>query len=167
MKVEPATLRDATYVLWHMRPADEVEVMCQMPEGADRTEIAYGLLMSDGASFAIRRNGTPVAFFGTAPMNAGTLSIWALGTKAIPRVVPVINRFMTQEHLPRRIAEGYHAMEARSHADHVEAHRWLRSVGAEAHGPAFEFGRDREKFLLFRWTKDVFESIQAKRRRAV
>lgn len=160
-----ACLRDASYIMANLRPADLDEVLCQVPEGTKRHEIAYSLLHSGDAFTAFVR-GQPVAFFGTSPINAACLSVWALGTPAVWRAVPAINRFMCDEHLPACIELGYHTMEARSHTAHVSAHRWLEAMGGVQHGGPFEFGRGRETFLLFRWTADRLSDIRNERRRA-
>lgn len=163
--IEPATLRDASYVMANLRPLDVEEVMCQVPEGTKRHEIAYSLLMG-GDTFAALIGDQPVAIFGTAPLNAACVSVWALGLPTVWRVVPAINRFLVDEHLPRLLDLGYRTMEARSLSNHHQAHRWITALGGVQHGGPFEFGRDRETFLLFRWTSDVFESIKQKRGRS-
>ncbi len=160
--VHVATLRDATYVMSNLNPDDRAEVECQVALDTKLHEMAHGLLMW-GDNFAVREGNQPIAFFGTAPLSAGCLTVWALGTKRIARAVPAINRFMLHEHLPERIAQGYSTMEARSIETHHAAHRWLASMGGEVHGGPFEFGRDREKFLLFRWTSAQIEGITRKR----
>jgi len=159
--IHEATLRDATYVMSWLRPADEEEVMCQVPAGMRRDHMAYNLLMS-GDNFAARQGDQPVGFFGTAPLNAACLSVWALGTRHMWRAVSAMNRFLIDEHLPARIEQGYRTMEARSIIGHTDAHHWIRQLGGVQHGPAFEFGRDREHFLLFRWHMDDL-SLAAKR----
>lgn len=151
--IHDATLRDATYVMSWLRPADEEEVMCQVPEGMRRDHMAYNLLMS-GDTFAARIGDQPVGFFGTNQINAACLAVWALGTRHMWRAVGAMNRYLVDEHLPMRIAEGYRTMEARSIITHTDAHRWIRQLGGVQHGPEFEFGRGREMFLLFRWTAE-------------
>lgn len=153
--IVPACLRDASYVVAHMRPADEDEILCQLPAGMRRHEIAYSLLFSGGDAFVALDGDRPVLFFGTHPINVCTLSAWAIGTKRTWRVLATATRWLIAEHLPGRIAEGYSSMEARTHVDHEHAHRWLESTGAVVHGPPFVYGRDGEKFLLYRWTADA------------
>lgn len=163
IEVVPATLRDTSYVLYHLNPEDEAETACQIDPGLKRSELAYGLLMS-GDSFAVRIDDQPVAVFGTGPLNRYTLSVWALGTSKMRRALPAISRFMLDVHLPEKAAEGYLYMEARSHSEHRAAHRWLRWLGGKEHGGPFEYGGARETFLLFRWTVDDIESIKHHRR---
>lgn len=163
--IRQAVLRDASYVMAHMRPADVEEVMCQIPPNTKRHELAYNLLMGCEA-YTAHVKDVPVAFFGTSPINVACLSVWALGTPEIWRAVPAINRFMVDEHLPDRMRQGYLTMEARSLDSHLDAHRWLTAMGGVQHGGPFEFGANREKFLLFRWSSSDLEGIRNKRRRA-
>lgn len=162
--IQPAVLRDASYVMANLRQADLDEVMCQVPDGMKRHELAYNLLMS-GDAFTASVKERPVAFFGTCPINVACLSVWAIGTVDVWRAVPAINRFLTDVHLPDRIDQGYLTMEARSMETHVSAHRWLTAVGGVQHGDAYEFGKGREKFLTFRWTADRITAIRNKCRR--
>lgn len=165
MTIHDATLRDATYVMAWLRPADVEEVMCQVPADLSRSDMAYNLLFS-GDTFAARVGDQPVGFFGTNVINAACLSVWALGTKNMWRAVSEMNRFLVDEHLPARVAQGYRTMEARSITSHTDAHHWIKQLGGVQHGPAFEFGRDRETFLLFRWSADDLAGIKAKRRKS-
>lgn len=154
--IEPACLRDASFVMANMRPLDELEVMCQVPDSARIHELAHWLI-SGSAAFVAYVDGRPSAVFGTSPINVVCLSIWALGTKRMQRCVPAITRFMIAEHLPERVAEGYKLMEARSLVQHEEAHRWMQSTGAVVQGADFEYGKGGEMFRLFRWEASAME----------
>lgn len=114
-------------------------------------------------AFVAKWHGDPVAVFGVFPLTCCCLSVWMLGTKDAGRAVPAITAFMDGEMLPQKVAEGFLTMEARSIEGHEAAHRWMRATGAEVIGEAFEFGKHREKFLLFRWTTDAFGAIKRKR----
>lgn len=164
IEIKPATLRDASYVMACLRPSDLEEVLCQVPDTVKMHEMAYHLLMGSDA-YVASYNGQPAMFFGTSPINAACLSVWALGTRHMHRTVPAVTRFLI-DHLEDRMAQGYHTMEARSLMDHTMAHRWIIGAGGRASGEPFVFGKDGEKFLLFRWTKASFEAIKAKHRSA-
>lgn len=161
MTIEPACLRDTSFIFANMRPADTVEVMCQLPEGCKMHEVAWSMLQG-GDAFVAKRKGLPVMVYGTAPMNVACLSVWAIGTAHTFRVLPAVTRHMIHEHLPERMEQGYVTMEARSHVGHVEAHNWMRSTGAVALGEPFIYGRDRQKFLLFRWTPEALAQARRK-----
>lgn len=164
-EVVPACLRDMSYVLYNLNPADEAETACQIDPDVRRDHLAYGLLMS-GDNFAVRIDDQPVAVFGTSPLNRYALSVWALGTKRMRKASPAIWRYLAEVHLPEKAAEGYRYMEARSIETHTEAHRWMRWLGATVLGEPHPFGRDGERFLLFRWTVDHLGIISQRRRRA-
>lgn len=165
IEVRPATLRDASYVMACLRPQDRAEVLCQVPDGTKMHELAYQLLMGSEA-YCATFNDQPAMFFGVSPINVACLSVWALGTRHMIRVTPAVTRFFADELLPAKIDEGYHTMEARSLIDHTLAHRWITGAGGRASGEPFIFGKNREKFLLFRWTADSFEANKAQYRRA-
>lgn len=152
--IEPACLRDASYVMANMRPTDAAEVLCQVPAEVKRHELACWLVTGSDA-FVAYVDGRPSMVFGTSPVNVVCLSVWAVGTKRARRCIPAVTRFMIAEHLPKRVAEGYKSMEARSLVAHAEAHQWMQATGAVAHGPDFAYGKDDEMFRLFRWTSEA------------
>lgn len=151
--IVPATLRDTSYVMAHMRPADEKEVLCQFPETTKRHELAYMLLHSLECWVATI-DDQPVAVFGVSHMTVACVSVWAIGTKRMWRVIPRLTRFVQNNMVPRLQEVGYRTMEARSHVDHHQAHRWMASTGATQVDQPYIFGRGGEKFVTFRWTYD-------------
>lgn len=165
IEIMPATIRDATFVLYNLRAADQIEVMCQLPQGVSLGGVAHTMLMS-GDNYAARVDDQPVAFFGWHALNAACSAIWAIGTDNMWRAVPAITDYVLEAMVPDMLLDGFVSMEARSHVDHVVAHKWMVYLGAKQHGGPYVFGRDREMFLTFRWTDDVFERIKRKRRRA-
>lgn len=148
--IRPATLRDASFVTANMRRQDEVELLCQVKPGTKRHELAYFLVMS-GDAFCAAIDDLPVMIFGASPVNAATVSAWAVGTKHTWRVVSHVTRFMREEYLPKLREEGYVAMEARSHVNHATAHRWMQDTGARVVSEPFTYGLGGEKFILFHW----------------
>ena len=145
-----ATIKDVSYVMAWLKPKDLEETLCQLQPDADMQRLGYALLMS-GDTYVARYRGNPVMVFGTQVMSASTLQVWALGTKETWRVASAVIDYFKTRLVPHYAAQGYYALEARSLATHDEAHRWMRASGADTHGPAYEFGRDREMFLTFRW----------------
>lgn len=152
--ITPACLRDATFVVANLRPRDREEIWCQLPEDTHELDVAYFLLMG-GDCWIASIDGRPIMFFGVTSMNIACMSVWAVGTRRTSRVVRDVTRFLIGEAVPAKIAAGFHTMEARSHVDHAQAHRWMQSTGAVVVGEPFVYGRQREKFLLFRWTADA------------
>lgn len=150
IEIRQACYRDACFVVAHMRPRDEEEIMCQVADGTKRHELAYGLLMS-GLAFTAHENDVPVAFFGFNAVNVACLNAWAVGTKRMHRAIPEVTRFLIRDVLPGQVEAGIRSMEARTHVNHKAAHRWLEGTGAVVSGPPFVYGKNGEKFLMYRW----------------
>lgn len=155
LELRLATARDVSFVMAWLNPDDERELMCQVADGAKAHEVGLALLMSSETYVACWK-GVPAAVFGVSPLNAATLQVFMLGTRHSWRCAPMATRFLKRV-LRDKAAEGYHAMEARSIEGHERAHRWLRATGAVTVGEPFVFGKDREKFLLFRWTTEALD----------
>ena len=161
--IHPSTLRDLSFVMAHLRPVDEREIGCQIPDGTPRHEAAYGLLMA-GDAFTAWLGDDPVACFGSTPMTGVCRSAWAFGTKRMRRAVPAITAYLRDRYAPDLMAAGMRTIEARSHVDHVEAHRWVHLLGAVAADLPYEYGKNGEKFVTWRWTADDFPSMPQARR---
>lgn len=147
-----ATIKDVSYVMAWLKPKDLEETLCQLAEGAGMQRLGYALLMS-GDTYVARYRDNPAMVFGVQAMNVSTMQVWALGTKDTWRVASAVVDYFVNRLVPHYRAQGYYAMEARSLATHHEAHLWMKASGAEQHGPPYEYGRGREKFLTFRWQK--------------
>lgn len=156
VEIVDAVIRDASFVMANMRPRDRREVMCQIPEGTKMHEAAYGLVMASDAWVA-KLDGQPVAVFGTTPLTVCARMVWALGTKRMRKVVPAITRKLRDEHIPELVAGGLVLLEARSLEDHHEAHRWMEGTGARPVTAPFEFGKGRERFVIFHWSLDDYK----------
>jgi hypothetical protein len=152
----------ASFICANLRPEDHAEAFCQLHDGVKMHELAHAMLMS-GDNYVARVRGEPTVFFGVSPMNAVCSSVWAIGTKRFNKAVPAMTRFFHDTLGPRLRALGVTSLEARAMLDHVAAHRWIHLTGGVAHGPPFEYGRNGEKFVLFRWTNDSI-SVQSGKR---
>lgn len=157
--IRPAVLRDASWLMANLRPLDHAEAFCQLEPGYKTHELAHYSL-SYGESFIAYDRDQPAMLFGTAPINICCLSVWALGTKRAWRVAKQVSDWLRDAHLPALAAKGYTSMEARSLLEHEAAHRWIEATGGVRHGPPFVFGRNGERFQLFRWTSDQLGGIQ-------
>jgi hypothetical protein len=154
VSVKPARLAHASFITANLREADQREIFCQLPDGFKTYEVA-ALMLGAGDAFIAYLDDTPVCFFGAHPLNICTLDAWAMGTNQTRRVIHAVTRHMITEYGPAAIDAGFLSMECRSHVDHHEAHRWLKSTGAVANGTPFVYGKNGEKFQLFRWDRDA------------
>lgn len=155
--VRPACLAHASFVAANMREADRREIMCQVPDGTRTYEIAERMLMA-GDAFIAYLDDVPALFFGAHAMNVCTLEAWAMGTKHTRRVLHAATRHLIADYGPQAIDAGFLTMECRTHVEHVEAHRWLASTGAVANGDPFVYGKNSEKFIIYRWDRDAIHT---------
>lgn len=159
IEIEPATLNTASYVTANLRPADRAEIWCQLPDAVTTAQLAHWSLVN-GEGYIARYRGQPVAFFGTSPMTVACFSVWAMGTRYLPRAARAIGNFVLDDIVPRRIAEGYRSAEARAMASHDQARKWIAGLGGEALGEPFPYGKADEPFVLYRWTVAGYRSIR-------
>lgn len=155
IRIEPACLRDASFVCANLNDQDRDETLCQLPEHTKMHELAWALISGDGESYTAFWRNQPVAIFGVSPLHVAALGVWMLGTRRSWRAAPTVARFVRDDIGPRMAALGYRTMEARSIESHVAAHRWMEASGAKRWTEPFEWGKSGERFVLFRWTADA------------
>lgn len=160
--IKPAVFRDASFITANLRAVDRVELFCQLPDNITTIELAWGLIHSGDAFIAYRKN-EPVFLFGTSAITPTCYSVWGAGTDETRKVIPEVTRYLMQEHIEKRIAEGARTMEARSLASHTEAHGWMKMVGATQLGEPFEYGNHGEQFVLYRFTVAGYRAMRDKR----
>jgi hypothetical protein len=87
------------------------------------------------------------------------MSAWAVSTTRFKRVLPEVSRCFIDELIPGRLEEGFTSMEARAWIENEPALQWLQSMGGEALGEPFLYGKGGELFQLFRWTVASYHTI--------
>lgn len=152
IEIRPACLRDASYVCANLNDLDRAEALCQMPDTAKMHELAWMLISGEGESYVAYWRGKPVAVFGVSPQHVAALSVWMLGTDQSWRAAPQIAAFIREDIGPRVAAQGFRTMEARSIETNRMAHQWMERAGGRRWTQPFEWGRNGEKFVLFRWS---------------
>lgn len=164
VEIRPGTVRDVSWIMANLRPGDDEELRCLMPDGASTGAVGYYTVMGSRCWVAYWK-GKPVAAFGVEPFSLTALNVWALGTQHMHRVIPAITDFMALDVVPELIDAGYQIMEARSLATHEQAHAWMQSTGAEKAPGAFPYGKGGEEFILFRWTVSGYRSTRGRKSR--
>lgn len=155
--IGPATIRDVSYLLGNLRPADREELFCQFPDDAPLDAVAATCVRPAEAFVAYLR-GAPVMAFGFTPQTlaGNVISAWAFGTAKATRVIPAITRFVRDELAPFWIEAGVTRMEARSILGHSTAHRWMEATGAVRECDLPLWGKGGETFVLFAWRASDF-----------
>lgn len=160
--IGPATVAHGTYIVANLRPLDHREAFCQLPPDTKTAVLGLWLVHQPHAYIAYVDN-QPVMLFGASPINQYVWSVWALGTRHCRRAAPAVSRYFTRTLIPKLIDEHQIvALEARSLLEHEEAHSWIVNMGGEQHGEPFAYGRDGERFVLYRWTVAAYRTIDAK-----
>jgi hypothetical protein len=98
-------------------------------------------------------NGVPVAIIGCAPIRPGVWSFYSFGTSEWSRSVLELTRYgrkVISQFVRERNA---HRAQCESRFDHIEAHRWLKLMGAQCDGPLPGYGKDGADYLMFSWSK--------------
>jgi hypothetical protein len=160
VSIVPPTLRDISFIAANVRPDDWREIACQIPDGTTPLDVALWSV-SAGQAWVAKLDDQPVALFGASPQTAAgnVLALWAWGTKRMRRVAPAITRFVRDGRAAEWVEAGKTRVEARSIAGHVEAHRWLVSIGFLAE-PLPQWGKDGEDFILFSMTLDRWRHVR-------
>lgn len=146
------TLRDMTYIGANLRDEDRRETLCQLPAGMMGSSALAGIYntLTPGWDWIAYLNGQPAAAFGFQPMTTPVWQAWALGTRAMTRVIPAITRWCWSQE-QRLIDAGVRRVEARSIEGHDQAHRWLERLGCSRVCALPDHGRDGELFYLYAW----------------
>lgn len=150
--IQPASMRDMTYIGANLRDEDRREIMCQLPPGISGAGMAASVLATvpEDWTWIATLDGQPAAAFGFQPITVPVWCAWAWGTRHLPRVMPAITRWCWG--LEDRILEyGVRRLEARSIAGHHAAHRWLEQLGCKRVCDLPDHGRNGELFHLYAW----------------
>jgi len=145
--IVPGDQEKLDLVIDAMREDDWREIICQY-DGLEVFELAERCLA--GEAWIALLDGAPVAAWGVQPVAAKTLQIWAFGTDRMSRAVPAMSRHILGPRLLAWIADGYTRVEARSIADHAEAHRWMEALGGVP-SPCLAYGGEGIDFVMYAW----------------
>lgn len=160
--IQPANLRDASWIMANLRAADREETFCQLPDGLPTAKLAEWFITGGDAFIAYHRD-RPALLFGTTRIHVCAMSVWALGTDTANRTIPVVSRFLIEHAIPWRLDEGFTCMEARSLETHHDAHRWMESMGGVREGEPYLYGKGGERFVTYRWTVAGYRAIRRSR----
>jgi hypothetical protein len=154
-RVIGANFRDLSYITANMRQEDKAESTAVL--GPLHYMDIAAIHLRDRA-YVVEVDGNPEAAFGACRIAGDHLwAAWSFGTKRISRAIPIITRFCRDVMVPDLLATDAQRVEARALASHFTAHRWLSAMGASLRCELPCFGRGGETFLLYEWTRDVFQ----------
>lgn len=163
VSMQPATLRDASYVAANMREVDRAEIFCQLAPDARSETLAYMSLNGGGQQWCAWLEGEPIACWGWSQLTYAGGILWAWGTNDFVKAVPAITNAAINELVPMFDEAGMQYLEARSMVGHDEAHRWLKLLGGVPSCTLPTYGRNGEDFVLFTWSRARWDDGSLKR----
>lgn len=154
--IEPITELAVVRVALNMRKADEDEIFATR-HGYDPLDMARAVAGMATIGFVACLDREPVAVVAATPIAPTVMSVGMFATDLWPKVALSTTRF-ARALIRAAVTEGrIHRAEARSIADHHQAHRWLELLGAVRETEMPDMGRDRQTFVLYAWRRRDFE----------
>lgn len=143
---------DVLIVASQMRERDAEEIYALRYH--EDPELLAGEVVHSGAfRWGAYIDGEPVAMFGAYPMWPGVWSVWSFGTDRWSRVAPAMARFMKSFITPALINAGAHRVFCWSMEAHTDACRWLEFLGAKPEATLDNYGKNRQRFVCYGWTR--------------
>jgi RimJ/RimL family protein N-acetyltransferase len=144
--IQPATVRDLTYIAANMRPVDKAEIDCQFPYWTP-TWLGAVCQGSEYKWCAIW-DGEPIAALGFAHQTAVVVQGWSWGTSRYPQAVRAMMRFVVEAEAQLREG-GVRRIEVRALKSHTDANRLIARMGGKAIAKLRNHGTDGETFVLY------------------
>lgn len=137
------------YVASHMRAIDREEVY-----GLRFVEnpflITNDVMARPEVSWVAWHDQLPAVVFGGVETTPGVWSIYCFATDAFPKLALPLTRFVKKLMLPLLFGTlGAHRLEADSHENHVQAHRWMELCGATREGVKRGRGKTGADYFTF------------------
>ena len=158
VEIKFATRRDLCYTAANARPIDQREIIASGPRNMQ--EAGYitfdGIEQWGGVGWCVWVDDNPEYAFGftpQGPLMPHLLSAWGWGSKKTPLCMPEMSRFARTKLMGFLDILGAVRIEARTLADHKESHRWLEWMGFCKECELPEWGKDRERFVQYRWLR--------------
>lgn len=134
-----------------MRAADRGEIYATRWTD-NPIDLAEDVVRVPGPKWVAWKKGIgPVAAYGATPMWPGVWSMYMFATPHFQQVAVAMTRHIRRVMLPSLALAGAHRAQAASSASHVEAHKWLKMLGATNESTLKGYGRNKEDFFLFAW----------------
>jgi len=136
-----------------LRPADKEEIFATRLD-SDPLKLAMDTFHHGDFQWIAYHGNRPVASIGAAPCWPGVWTVWAFGTEEWPRVALTLTKHIKHFMLPALVHAGAHKAFCHVLATHAQARRWLERLGAEPEAELDEWGKMREKFVVYSWRQD-------------
>jgi hypothetical protein len=169
---ETVTAGDLVHLATHMRDQDAREVFA-LRQGEDRVGLAYGLYAAmprvlHAFVCGLDKSQNATAFLGIWAMDetGGLASANLFATADFPHVAGALVRHVRRTVIPALLARGCRRVECRALADYRTTRRFLRACLAREEVLLPDYGKNREPFVLYAWTRSDMERQHVHRRDA-
>lgn len=144
------TFRQVRKTARNMRDLDRREATALISDDPD--QVAYEVCNYGTPIFAVMRNRIPAYVFGTyiQPHN-DVWAAWGFGTDRFPEVAFEVSYWIKRIVMPSMREAGIDRCECLSLAEKIDAHRWLKWLGAVEERDITDYRHTGENFKLFAW----------------
>jgi hypothetical protein len=139
-------------VIRGMREWDRAEIFAMQPDD-DLTRFTEMVQAFGPAAWISGVGYEPIACFGAYQAFPGLFEMWMFATDNINSIGKSMTKAVRDVIVPHLFACGARRLECRSMEGHVEAQRWLETVGARRESSAPEFGRGGQTFHTYVWER--------------
>ena len=153
MRLSSLSAPAVTHVITNMREWDRREIFATKFYGREGEQLHEAVMNAGPVSWVAYHEMEPVAVFGCAPMWPGVWSMWFFATDSLPKIGMGVTKLIIRYIVPMLWEGGAHRLECRSMEGHVEAQRWLETIGATREATLHGYGREGEDFHVYTWEK--------------
>ena len=147
--IKGASYGDILSVAARMRESDRREIFALMWERDGAEQIADHAFYLSRYRWVAYYNDKPAAVLGVMEMWPGVWQVWMFGTDDFKKVGARLVAYCRPRILQAMSDLGAHRLEAKSMADHEEAHWFLRRVGGKREGMLQRYGKGGEDFYVY------------------
>lgn len=151
--IEPATLRDVTWIGAHMQTGDIKEILCQCPPDTNPSAAAAACWHGTQPDwrFVARYRGTPACAFGLMAVTYPVWLGWAFGTGRMWKTMPAATGYL-KSRTADIMAAGCRRIEVRALKNYGVARLWIARLGGKFMCDLPDCGNAGETFELWQWT---------------
>lgn len=162
IRLVDADYESLLHICENLREADREEVFATN-WGNDPARLAAITFSLGSFQWVAELDGKPVASIGAHPVWPGVWQVWAFGTDDFMKVVRTLTKHVKRFMWPALENTDAHRIQCFAMQSHEQACRWLEFLGAHPETVMENFGRDKQPFVLYVWTRDRTKGVGKKR----
>lgn len=151
VKMHEVSREGLVHIVRGLRPRDRAEVFA-LRWDEDETRFINDVLAVAGPMWKVWSwDNEPAAINGVLPVRPGVVIAAAFGTDKWRFTLRAMTRWSREWVIPALQAASYHRGEAYVLAANVDARAWIEALGGEIEAYLYQYGRNREDFILYTW----------------